>query len=245
MTTDPAGAPNAISAGTGGAAGRRFDLALLRLLHLVSPTLPIGAFTYSQGLEWAVEAGWVGSESDLQGWLEAQMGQGLAAVDLPLLLRLMRAITTADRAAFAYWSDYLIACRETQELRTEERQRGRALATLLPTLGVAPEAGWSEPVATCQAAGFAVAAVGWSIPEDQALLGYAWAWLENQVLAGVKLIPLGQTAGQRLLHRLTPPLTSLCERAFGVTDDEIGGSLPALAIASTLHEEQYTRLFRS
>ena len=220
-------------------------LPLLRLMHLVSPTLPIGAFTYSQGMEWAVEAGWVRNEAGLEDWLLGQMEQGLAAVDLPLLLRLHRAALERDLAGFTAWANYLIACRETDELRTEERQRGKALAILLPTLGIAPDAGWIEAAGRCQAAGFALAAVAWAIPADQAALGYAWGWLENQVLAGVKLIPLGQTAGQRVLHRTTPHLTALAEQAMAVQDADLGGSLPALAIASSLHEGQYTRLFRS
>jgi urease accessory protein len=221
------------------------ELSLLRLLHLVSPTLPIGAFTYSQGMEWAVEAGWVRDESELEAWLEGQMDQGLGAVDLPLLIRLQRAAAEGDLPAFTAWADYLIACRETQELRTEERQRGKALAMLLPTFGVNLDSRWIEAAGRCQAAGFALAAKAWAIPADQGALGYAWGWLENQVLAGIKLIPLGQTAGQRVLHRLTPRLAERVERARALTDDEIGGSLPALAIASSRHEGQYTRLFRS
>jgi len=220
-------------------------LPLLRLLHLVSPTLPIGAFTYSQGLEWAVEAGWVRDEAELEGWLEGQMAQGIGAVDLPLLTRLQRAAAEADLPAFTAWGDWLIACRETQELRTEERQRGKAMATLLPGLGIELPADWQSAAAQCQAAGFALAAHRWGIEPDRAALGYAWGWLENQVIAGVKLIPLGQTAGQRVLHRLTPALAALVERAREIADDEIGGSLPALAIASSRHEEQYSRLFRS
>lgn len=220
-------------------------LPLLRLLHLVSPTLPIGAFTYSQGLEWAVEAGWVRDQAQLAGWLEGQLSQGLGRVDLPLLARLQRAVVQRDPAAFDHWSRYLLACRDTQELRAEERQRGKALATLLPHLGLEPGDDWRAGCERCQAAGLALAAGRWAIPPDTTALGHAWAWLENQVLAGVKLIPLGQTAGQRLLHRLSARLPGLVSVSLELPDEALGGALPALAIASSRHEEQYTRLFRS
>lgn len=220
-------------------------LPLLRLLHLVSPSLPIGAFTYSQGLEWAVEAGWVRDQAQLAAWLEGQLSQGLGRLDLPLLTRLQGAVTRRDATAFDHWSRYLLACRDTRESRAEERQRGKALATLLPHLGLDPGDDWRAGCERCQAAGLALAAGRWTIPPAATALGYAWAWLENQVLAGVKLIPLGQTAGQRLLHRLSARLPGLVSTSLELSDEALGGALPALAIASSLHEEQYTRLFRS
>ncbi|GAB6039839.1 urease accessory protein UreF [Endothiovibrio diazotrophicus] len=220
-------------------------LPLLRLMQLVSPSLPIGAFTWSQGLEWAVERGWVSDEASLERWLAGLLEETLTAVDLPLLARLLAAVEVGDGVALARWSDWLLAARETRELRLEERARGRALVSLLRDLGVERAVSWREPLEGCALAGFAVAAVAWSIPPREAALGYAWGWLENLVLAGVKLIPLGQTAGQRLLSRLAERLPAAVERGLAAADGEIGGSAPAAAIASSLHETQYTRLFRS
>ncbi len=122
-------------------------LPLLRLLHLVSPTLPIGAFTYSQGIEWAVEAGWIRTAADVDDWLADQLDTTLARLDLPLLLRLYQAVADADRARFAAWSDLLLAYRETAELRQEERNRGRALADLLVKLALPGAAAWHDALA--------------------------------------------------------------------------------------------------
>jgi urease accessory protein len=220
-------------------------LAPLRLLQWVSPSLPIGAFTYSQGLEWAVETGWVVDESGLCDWLTEGLAGNLSHVDLPVLARLYRACAAGDLDALARWGGWLIACRETAELRQEERQRGRALATLLVDLGLPRAADWRQLLDTTAVAGFALAAEADGIPLRDAALGYAWAWVEGQVVAGVKLVPLGQTAGQRLLRRLAARVSQAVDVALDLPDDALGASLPALAIASSRHETQYTRLFRS
>ncbi len=216
----------------------------MRCLQLASPSLPIGAYAYSQGLEMAVELGWVNSAATLDGWLRDQIEQGIACVDIPLLARLYDAAASGDDIAVKHWSAQLIAQRETRELRADDSDRGLALARLLRDLGIAhlplPQ-GRGLPLATS----FACAALHWSIPRAAAAEAYAWAWLEGQVLAGVKLIPLGQVAGQALLCTLAAPLSDAVATGLALADDEIGGSLPALAIASALHETQYTRLFRS
>lgn len=257
----------------------------LRLLQLVSPSLPVGGFTYSQGLEWAVETGWIRTADDLDAWLADQLQGALVPVDLALLLRLHAAATGRDLAAVTGWTDTLLAMRETAELRLEEANRGRALADLLvafdliegrtaprarrvpadrltgtaagmavtrtrsaPALpsAVAPfAAAWRVPTARSQLAGFALAASAWGIGPQLALTGYAWAWLENLVLAGVKLVPLGQTDGQRVLARLAALIPDAVAVARTLPDDAIGAATPALAIASSNHEGQYTRLFRS
>lgn len=257
------------------------SIRLLRLLQLVSPSLPVGAFAYSQGLEWAVEIGWVESEPALEEWLSDQLGQALTYVDLAILLRMIQAVRAQDVLKLAHWVGELQALRETAELRAEEAGRGRALAELLGSLGLlrdgsakrpdraqhvpssalaielqpggseagrgdsVPHLGWRELLARSQLAGFAFAAAVWQLEPRDALLGYAWSWAENLTLAGVKLIPLGQTAGQRTLLRLAERMPAAIDHAFSLADDEIGASTPALAIASSQHETQYTRLFRS
>jgi urease accessory protein len=221
------------------------DLPLLRLLQLVSPSLPVGAFAYSQGLEWAVEAGWVRNGDGLADWLGDLLQHGLARLDLPILVRQQRAWQAADLGAVAHWNALLLATRETAELRAEEHNRGRALATLLPGLSLEVPGGDWASVAQTQSAGFALAAAAWAIPERDAALGYAWGWLENQVLAAVKAIPLGQTQGQQVLLRLAARIPEALDTALALHSGDIGASAPALAIASSRHETQYTRLFRS
>jgi urease accessory protein len=221
------------------------DLARLRLMQLVSPALPIGAFTYSQGLEWAVEQGWIGGPAQLQDWLRGLIDDGLARLELPILLRLHRACVAGDEAGLQRWARQLYASRETRELRQEEINRARALVGLLADLGMTKARGWRESLLHCQAAPFALAAVQWGIDEKDCALGYAWGWLENQVAAAIKLVPLGQTDGQRVQLALAGELPRALEQALATEDDAIGASAPALAIASARHETQYTRLFRS
>lgn len=223
----------------------RADVTLLRLLQLASPTLPVGAYAYSQGLEWAAAAGWVTDEPSLASWLDDQLTQAFGSVDLPILARLYEAARRGDDAALVSWSRYLIALRETRELVADDCERGRALARLLRDLGVAAAGAWVTRQDVPFAASMAIAAVAWGIPLVAAAQAHAWSWLENQVVAGVKLIPLGQVAGQRVLLELARCIPAVCERALARSDDEIGGMLPIVALASSLHETQYTRLFRS
>lgn len=217
----------------------------LRLFQLISPSLPIGGFTYSQGLEWAVDFGWIQNSEQFQAWLESQLDNSLVSLELPMLRYLMLAIEQEDWAQFDKLSRELIAWRETKEFRLEEIQRGKALARLLPELEIHIPAQAEAALARSQLAGMALAAVHWGIPSDKLALGYLWSWLENAVMAGVKLIPLGQTQGQQLLARMAPSLVASVERSVKVAQSEMGSTTPALAIASSRHEQQYTRLFRS
>jgi urease accessory protein len=232
-TTMPIDAPQT------GALGR------VRLMQLISPALPIGAFTYSQGLEWAVEAGWVGDSNDLADWLKGLMHDSLVQLELPILRRLYRACGEGDLEAIDRWGRCLHASRETRELRAEEHQRARALVTLLADLGIGRAADWRDALSHCQAAPFALAAVHWQIGVEDCALGYAWGWLENQVAAAIKLVPLGQTDGQRVQLALAARLPAVVGRSAAVADDDVGAGAPALAIASACHETQYSRLFRS
>lgn len=221
------------------------DLSLIRLLHLASPSLPVGGFTYSQGIEWAVEAGWIRTAADLEAWVGDQLANALARVDLPLLVRMLAAASAGDAAAMASWIERLIAARESAELRQEEANRGRALAELLIAWGLPGARDWRALLARSQAAGLACAAAAWGIAARPLSAGYAWSWAETLVLAGVKCVPLGQTQGQQVLARLATLIPPAVDVALGVADDEIGASSVALAIASSAHETQYTRLFRS
>lgn len=221
------------------------DLALLRLLQLASPGLPVGGFTYSQGLEWAVEAGWVRGADGFAAWQREQIDDTLACLDWPVLARLYHACQAEDAEAFGHWSRFLLANRETAELRLEEQQRGAALARLLDgwQLGQAPA--WRASLELTQLGGMAWLAAHWAIPLRQLALGHGFAWLEGAVMAGVKLVPFGQQAAQTLLRDLGAGLPAAFEQALALGDDQLGGGLPLLAIASSCHETQYTRLFRS
>jgi urease accessory protein len=221
------------------------DLPLLRLLQLVSPALPIGMYSYSQGFERAVDDGWIRSEADAGVWIQGVLERCVARVDLPILARLHDAWTVGDQAAVDAWTATLLACRETAELREEDRQTGQALARLIEALGLGDAQAWSRRPEVTLATLFSLAAVRWGVPKRETVTGYLWSWLENQVLCAVKLVPLGQVAGQRLLRDLAAGLPARVEEALQLADEDIGGSVFAFALASSRHEMQYSRLFRS
>lgn len=220
-------------------------LSNFRLYQLISPSLPIGAFTYSQGLEWAIEAGWVSDNVTLEGWLLDVLHHSLVTLELPILRRLYQAVTVQDDEQARRWNEWLLASRETMELRQEELQRGRATARLLEQLEPALTQEQIQLVRDSQLAGFALAATRWGINTEALCAGYLWSWLENATMAGVKLIPLGQTAGQQILMTVSEHLSDAVAASQYVADHEIGSFTPAQAIASARHETQYTRLYRS
>lgn len=217
----------------------------LRLYQLISPSLPVGGFTYSQGLEWAIEQGWVSTPQALEEWLKSQMLESLTQLELPILVRVQGYLAAKDDAQAQAWCDYLVASRETKELRLEEYQRGIAFAKLLPKLGLPLTLELNRMVKTTQLAAFALAINEWQIPLEKALGGYLWSWLENAIVVGIKLVPLGQSAGQQLLMSLASGIPAAVEKALTIQDDEIGSFTPAQVMASCRHEHQYTRLFRS
>lgn len=224
----------------GGAA----PLQMLRLLHLASPALPVGAFHFSQGLEYAVDVGWVTDEASALAWIAGLASGAVATLDLPVLARLHAAWSRGDDAAVAAWNAQLIAMRETAESRAEDLHMGSALSKVLVDLDVPLPAFLNTDTAT-YATLFALACSRWEVAVGDTLQAYAWAWAETQVLAAVKLVPLGQRAGQRMLHRLIPILFDGAARAMTRTDEDIGVSGVMQVFASARHETQYTRLFRS
>jgi len=219
------------------------DASLLRLLQLASAALPVGAYAFSQGMETAVAEGWLPDEAATGEWLALQLDESLARVDLPLLLRLLCAARAGDAGALAHWNDYGLACREAAELRLSDTATGRALVRLLTELEVPLPA--PLPGETAFLTAFAIAGAHWRLDSRAACTGYAWSWLEHQVAAATKLVPLGQSSAQRLLGRLLERVPDALDRAEAVADEDIGASLPALAMASAWHETQYSRLFRS
>ncbi len=218
---------------------------LLRLLQLASPLLPVGAYAYSQGLEWAVECAWVSDERGATDWIAGVLDAGPALLEAPVLARLYRAWENDDLERIHYWSRYLDAARESGESQAEARQLGESLAVLLTQLGVEAAQDWKEVEYAGFPTLFALAAVHYRVPLPEAALGYLWAWSENQAVAAMKLVPLGQTAGQRILSALIERLPAAVEQGLALADDAIGALAPRLAIAGARHETQYTRLFRS
>ncbi len=241
--------------------------ALIRLLHLASPTLPVGAYTYSQGLEWAVEAGTVRNEIEALAWIGDCLSHGIACFEAVYLAHMMVAWRDDDRQRLAELDAEFLASRETAELRAETLQMGHSLARLLHDLenpavarmarsgiresGATPDSGLRPasglrgfPTPSFPLAWSGIAA-RWDIPVEDAVAGYLWAWAENQVMAALKAVPLGQTAGQRLLLALGERIPELAAQAAATPIESTHNFLPAFAIASSLHETQYTRIFRS
>ena len=218
---------------------------LLRLMQLVSPTLPVGAFAYSQGLEYAVEQNWVHDENSTELWINGILNNSLCQTDLPIAARLFAAWQNNNTTQVQYWNDFLFASRESAELQQEDHQLGRSLARLLADLDIERANDWKNQNNCCFVTLFTLASVHWQISLNDMLQGYCWAWLENQVAAAIKLVPLGQTSGQRILVKISTEIPDIIQRSKQFDDDEIGFAMPGLAIASALHETQYTRLFRS
>ena len=223
-----------------------------RLFQLISPTLPVGAFAYSQGLEMAVEKQIVVDMPSSKAWLTGLIQNNLSFVDLPLLIRLFEALshpnTQAARSSFSDWNDWLIAARETRELHLESTLMAQALLRLLTSLSSTKDSrkipdNLPKPLDWVSA--FALACHLWQIEISDALAGFAWSWLENQVAAAIKLVPLGQTQGQRLLLELSTELETAITAAKSCSDDELGRMSPMQVMLSAQHETQYSRLFRS
>lgn len=223
--------------------------ALLRLMWLASPALPVGGFSYSEGLEAAVEAGRVQGEADAAAWLTDQLQLALARSELAVASRAFAAWQRGDAAAARALNDWIGATRETRELRLQTEQMGRSMLEWLKNqpqgqdpriaqlAGFAPAPTW--PVA------FALAAVLAETPPREALLSLAFGWAENLVQAAIKAVPLGQSAGQRILARLVDAIPAAVEAAQALPDDQRQAYAPMLAILSAQHETQYSRLFRS
>lgn len=219
--------------------------ALLRLLQLSSSLLPIGAFAYSQGLEAAYERGWVHDEPTLVEWIGGLAQRSLSALDLPIVVRVHAAFLEGDAEAAFGWSELLLAHREARELLEQDEQLGSALCGVLDTLGITEAASFRGRPGVSYAFAYALGAARFGIPVFALCHGYAYAWLEQQVAAATRLMPIGHMAAQRVLSELLTHVPLVVERALASTDAELGALTPTLALASAWHESQYSRLFRS
>jgi urease accessory protein len=223
-------------------------IALVRLLQLASPALPIGAYSYSQGMEWSVEAGTVHDAATAAIWIGDLLHLVVTTGDAAVAWRLLEAAKRRDWREFGKWNRWYCASRETAELRAETEQMGAALIKLATALDLI-DAETTERLAEWNSlslpAAYALSARGYGIAPDAALTAYVWSWLEAQVAAAIKCVPLGQVAGQRLLRDLGAHIPGVVAVARAILDDDVTSFAPGLALASARHETQYTRLFRS
>ena len=228
------------------------DSALLQLIWLASPALPIGGFSYSEGLEAAIDHELVTTEAQASEWLSHQLHLSLARGDLAVLAQAIPAWQAQDRARIATLNDWVLQTRETSELRQQTEQMGRSLIEWLRSLrpelvedlelGAASGEGRTDltyPVA------YALAAAQAHAPLRDTLLAYAFGWAENMMQAAIKAVPLGQSAGQRILQRMASEIPAAVDLALRLDDDSRQAFSPMLSVLSARHETQYSRLFRS
>jgi urease accessory protein len=220
---------------------------LLQLIWLASPALPVGGFSYSEGLEAAVDAGHVRDADTAADWLTHQLHLALARSDLAVIAQALRAWRAGETARVQALNDWLLQTRESAELRLQTEQMGRSLREWLRTLPNADAAvlAFANTIDPSYPVLFALAAASSGASERDVLLTYAFGWAENMMQAALKAVPLGQTSGQRILSRLAQEIPPAVEHALHVQDHERQAYSPMLAILSSRHETQYSRLFRS
>ena len=228
-------------------AGELPAASLLQLIWLASPALPVGGFSYSEGFEAAVEWGGINHEASATDWLSAQLQLSLARSDLPVIAAALTAWRAEDLARIRELNDWLLQTRETSEMRQQTEQMGKSLLEWLRN----HEGADAAHIAACAALpptypiAFALAAAPTAASVRDCLLTYAFGWAENMMQAALKSVPLGQSAGQRLLARLSREIPPAVEAALVMPDAERQAFSPMLAILSARHETQYSRLFRS
>ena len=217
----------------------------LKLLQLVSPALPVGAYSYSQGLEAVVESGEVRDATSAERWIGDVMDLSLCGMEAPIFLRLAEAWKSKDSASIARWNEEFIASREGAELRAETLQMGYSMRRLAHELAIPGAVALDAMDELAYPTAFTLAVVAWEIDVREALAAYLFGWAENQVLAALKSVPLGQTDGQRILLAIAARIPAVVERAASLADAELFNFAPGFALASSRHETQYSRIFRS
>lgn len=220
---------------------------IVRLLQLASPALPIGGYSYSSGLESAIESGMVRDPDTAFEWIDDALSLVLGRFDAPLLCAAMLACETGDRGRVAALNRLALAGRETAELRLESEQMGYSLMQWINQVpGQDGEAAAPAPALPVAAAvAWAIAAWRLQLAAREAVTGFLWSFAENQVMVLIKTIPLGQIQAQRVLHRLGPRVEAVAGTALQLPPPQWSNAAPGLAIASMRHESQYSRLFRS
>jgi urease accessory protein len=219
---------------------------LLQLIWLASPALPVGGFSYSEGLEAAVDRGFVTDEASASNWLVDQLQLTLARSDLAVIAKAVAAWRRDDRARIIELSDWLMHTRETSELKLQTEQMGRSLVEWLRNQSAPDERlDWYVTQQPTYAVAFALAASRTQASVREVLLTFAFGWAENMMQAAIKAVPLGQSAGQRILSKLSDHMALAVDHAMSLRESERQSFSPMLAILSAQHETQYSRLFRS
>jgi urease accessory protein len=220
---------------------------LIQLMWLASPALPIGGFSYSECLEVAVDSGRITTESEASAWLRAQLELSLARGDLAVLTQAIPAWQRADMPRMEALNTWVLQTRESSELRAQTEQMGRSLLEWLRnhTTATAVQIQCLAEVQPTYPLAFALAASSTAAPLCDCLLAYAFGWAENMVQAAIKSVPLGQSAGQRILSKLAAAIPAAVDHALTLSDEQRQAFSPMLAILSAQHEVQYSRLFRS
>ena len=220
---------------------------LLWLMQLASPALPVGGFSYSEGMEAAVEHGLVTDEHSAQTWLIDQLHLVQARSELAVISQAMRAWRTHDKAALQQLNDWVMQTRETFEMRLQTEQMGRSLLIWLRNHQAADETDMQlcESLPPTWPLVFALALNTHTVDTREGLLTCAFGWAENMVQAAIKSVPLGQLSGQRMLAALSTEIPLAVEHALSIPDNQQQSFTPRLAILSARHETQYSRLFRS
>ena len=223
------------------------DSSLMQLMWLASPALPIGGFSYSECLEAAVDTSRAATESEASVWLVDHLHLSLARSDLPAVAQAIRAWRADDHARIAVLNAWVLQTRESSELRAQTEQMGKSLLDWLRNHTTATPAQIAVLAAQdpTYPLAYALAASSTGAPLRECLLAYAFGWAENMVQAAIKSVPLGQSAGQRILSLLTAQIPSAVDHALALDDDGRQAFSPMLAILSAQHEVQYSRLFRS
>ena len=222
---------------------------LCRALHLASPALPIGSFSYSQGLETAVELGIVGSEEGALKWIANGLTEIIGRCDAPVvafIYRACRAPLMESLPQITFWNNWFLRSRESMELRRETEQMGWSLLQLATTLNwIPPNSPSQHPDPIALPTAFALSAAALDLSEETTLTAFCFSWLETQVAAAMKMVPLGQSAGHRILTHCRNHVADVVSSAATLAADEISSWAPMLGILSARHESQYSRLFRS
>ena len=223
------------------------DSSLMQLMWLASPALPVGGFSYSECLESAVDTGQAATESGAKAWLVDQLHLSLARSDLAVVAQAIPAWQAGDVARIATLNAWVLQTRESSELRAQTEQMGRSLLEWLRnhTTATPAQIELLAPLDASYPLAFALAASSTQAPVRDCLLAYAFGWAENMTQAAIKSVPLGQSAGQRILSALTAEIPAAVDHALSLNDDTRQAFSPMLAILSAQHEVQYSRLFRS